>query len=203
MTPRTPLILASASPRRRALMAEAGYDFEVLAPHVDESPADGLPPADAAVEIARRKAEAVASAHPSSVILSADTIVVAPGGKILGKPAGPADARRMLSELSGSTHVVITGVFAIDASSGRRLSKAVSTTVFFGKMTPAEIDAYVDSGEALGKAGAYAIQETGDRFVRRIEGSLTNVVGLPMEAVAQMLSQLGIPPPGPRGAQGG
>ena len=97
----------------------------------------------------------------------------------------------MLRGLSDSTHRVVTGVYIIDTESGRRWGRAVSTGIVFGYMTDEEIDAYVESGEAMGKAGAYAIQETGDRFVRRVEGSLTNVVGLPMEAVAEMLEVMG------------
>jgi septum formation protein len=171
-------------------MAGAGYSFEVVAPEADESIPDGLSPEAAAVEVARRKAQAVALLRPRSVVIAADTIVVAPTGRILGKPLDAAHARAMLRELSGSTHVVITGVVVIDAGSGVRLSQAVSTRVVFGRMADREIDAYVDSGEAFGKAGAYAIQETADRFVRRVEGSFTNVVGLPMEAVSQMLGEL-------------
>lgn len=192
------LVLASASPRRQSLLAEAGYRFEVVPADVDESLPAGLTPADAAVAIALRKAEAVARLRPGEVVLGADTIVVAPGPKILGKPADEADARKMLRELSGSTHVVITGVGIIDAGSGRRVSLAVATTVVFGRMTDAEIDAYVASGEALGKAGAYAIQETGDRFVKAVDGSFTNIVGLPMEAVSEMLAGLGVLPAGAR-----
>ena len=193
MTPKR-LILASASPRRSQLLSQAGFIFDVVPSDADETLPDGLPPAEAAVEVARRKALAVAGGIRSAVILAADTIVVAPGGKILGKPDDEADARRMLRELSDSTHVVITGVFAVDCDTARTVGRAVATTVVFGKMTDAEIYAYVAGGEALGKAGAYAIQETGDRFVRRIEGSFTNVVGLPMETVTEMLTGFGITP---------
>jgi len=193
MAPSKKLVLASASPRRKSLLAEAGYRFETIASEVDETLPGGLSPEDAAVEVARRKALAVVARARDSVILAADTIVVTPSGEIAGKPLDAADARRMLRALSGSTHVVITGVFLIDASTGRTASQAVSTRVVFGKMTGAEIDAYVDSGEALGKAGAYAIQETGDRFVRRVDGSFTNVVGLPMEVVSRMLKSMHVP----------
>ena len=193
MTPKR-LILASASPRRSQLLSQAGFIFDVVHSDADETLPDGLPPAEAAVEVARRKALAVAGGIRSAVILAADTIVVAPGGKVLGKPDDEADARRMLRELSDSTHVVITGVFAVDCDTARTIGHAVATTVVFGKMTDAEIDAYVAGGEALGKAGAYAIQESGDRFVRRIEGCFTNVVGLPMETVTEMLTGFGITP---------
>jgi len=186
------LVLASSSPRRRQLLSEAGFAFEVAVSGAEETPPDALAGEEAAVEIARRKAAAVAKGLSGAVVLAADTIVIAPGSRILGKPADRADARRMLRELSGSTHVVITGVAIIDCDTGRERSEAVATEVVFGEMTDSEINAYVDSGEALGKAGAYAIQETGDRFVRRVNGSLTNVVGLPMEAVTRMLEDFGI-----------
>jgi septum formation protein len=202
MTPKR-LVLASASPRRSQLLSQAGFIFDVIPADADETLPDGLPPAEAAIEVSRRKALAIAGGMRSAVILAADTIVVAPGGKILGKPGDESDARRMLRELSGSTHVVITGVFAIDCDTARTVGCAVATTVVFGKMTDAEIDAYVASGEALGKAGAYAIQETGDRFVRRVEGSFTNIVGLPMEKVAEILTGFGITQvPAWRGATG-
>jgi len=128
---------------------------------------------------------------------------VTPSGEIVGKPVDAADARRMLRRLSGTTHVVVTGIFVTDAQTGAALSRAVATRVFFARMTDAEIDAYVESGEALGKAGAYAIQETGDRFVTRIEGSYTNVVGLPMEAVRETLAELGVRPAVKQGAAEG
>jgi len=199
--PERSLILASASPRRNDLLAEAGYVFEVAPADVDESLPGGMPPEDAAVEVARRKALAVAAA--GSVVLAADTIVVTPSGEIVGKPVDAADARRMLRRLSGTTHVVVTGILVTDAQTGAALSRAVATRVFFARMTDAEIDAYVESGEALGKAGAYAIQETGDRFVTRIEGSYTNVVGLPMEAVRETLAELGVRPAVKQGAAEG
>ena len=186
------LVLASASPRRRQLLEEAGFTFDVAPADVDETLPDGLPPGEGAVEVARRKAEAAARGLRAAVVLAADTIVVAPGMRVFGKPADEDDARRMLRELSGSTHVVITGVAIMDSDTGRRLSRAVSTEVVFGRMSDADIDEYVGSGEALGKAGSYAIQETGDRFVQRVNGSLTNVVGLPMEAVVGMLERFGI-----------
>jgi septum formation protein len=182
------LVLASSSPRRRTLLAEAGYTFDVVPAEADETLPDGLTPEAAAVEVARRKAVAVAANVTSAVILAADTIVVTPAGAVVGKPVDEPDARRMLAELSDSTHRVITGVYIIDTETGQAEGRAVSTTVVFGRMTQSEIYAYVASGEAMGKAGAYAIQETGDRFVKRTDGSFTNIVGLPMEAVEEMLS---------------
>ncbi|MCD6405669.1 MAG: septum formation protein Maf [Planctomycetes bacterium] len=187
------LVLASSSPRRRVLLAEGGYSFEVIASDVDESLPAGLSPEDAAVEVARRKALAVAAEAAGAVVLAADTIVVTSEGEVLGKPDTPDDARRMLGCLCGTTHRVITGVFILDTAAGRSLGRAVSTTIVFGEMSPGRIEEYVASGEAMGKAGAYAIQETGDRFVREVRGSFSNVVGLPMEAVGEMLDDLDAP----------
>jgi len=184
------LVLASASPRRSALLREAGYRFRVEAAEVDESPPKDLSPADAATAVALRKALAAAGRVPGAVVIAADTIVVAPGGVILGKPADAEDARRMLSRLSGSTHSVITGVAVIDTATGARETRAVETEIVFGRMSERDIDRYVESGEAMGKAGAYAIQERADRFVREVRGSFTNVVGLPMEALGEMLESL-------------
>jgi septum formation protein len=187
MKPGRRLVLASSSPRRRTLMAEAGYTFDVVPADADETLPAGLSPEAAAVEVARRKAVAVAANVNRAVIVAADTIVVTPTAEIVGKPVDETDARRMLSELSDSTHRVVTGIYIIDTETGRAEGRAVSTRVVFGRMTAADIDAYVASGEAMGKAGAYAIQETGDRFVKKTEGSFTNIVGLPMEAVREML----------------
>lgn len=190
MSVRERLVLASASPRRRDLLAAAGYRFRVHPADVDETLSADLPPADAAVEVARRKALAAAPRAGGSVVLAADTIVVTPKGEILGKPEDPDHARRMLRRLAGTRHCVITGVFIIDTATGAQVSEAVTTGILFGVMSDEEIDRYVDSGEAMGKAGAYAIQETGDRFVRRLQGSFSNVVGLPMEALEGMLDEL-------------
>jgi len=184
------IILASASPRRKALMEDAGYLFKVIAADADETLPGGVPPQEAAIEVARRKALAVAHHAANAIVIGADTIVVTPAGEILGKPIDAAHAREMLAGLSDTTHRVITGVWVTDTRSGRQTGRAVVTQVVFGRMSPAQIDEYVDSGEALGKAGAYAIQETGDRFVREVRGSFSNVVGLPMEALAEMLEEI-------------
>lgn len=184
------LVLASASPRRKALMEEAGLAFEVALPHADETLPEGAPPEEAAVEIARRKVLCVADDFPEAVIIGADTIVVTAGGRVLGKPRDGDDARKMLAGLSETTHKVITGVYIMAAATGASLGRAVTTEIVFDKMSAEEIDQYVRSGEAMGKAGAYAIQETGDAFVREVRGSFTNVVGLPMEALVEMLDEV-------------
>ena len=185
-----PVCLASGSPRRRDLLREAGYDFTVVDPAGDESAArgDGTPEG-LAVERASIKARSAAGQLGSGLVVGADTIVVL-AGRVIGKPADRGDAKRMLSELSGTTHRVITGVSVVDAASGRELTRAVSTGIVMAPMSAAEIDEYVSSGEADGKAGAYAIQETADRFVREVRGSFTNVVGLPMEALEEMLAEM-------------
>jgi septum formation protein len=190
MAPSRHLVLASASPRRKALLAGEGYVFDVTPAEVDESMPPGVDPARGAVVIARRKAEAVRPLAGDAILIAADTIVVTPGGEVLGKPADEADALRMLRGLSGTTHRVITGVAVVDCLTGRALERAVETGIVFGEMSEGEIAEYVASGEAMGKAGAYAIQETGDRFVREVRGSFSNVVGLPMEAIAEMMRRI-------------
>jgi septum formation protein len=158
---------------------------------VDETLPPGVAPESAARAIAERKARAVADATDDGV-LAADTIVVAASGEILGKPRDADDARRMLGALSGTTHRVITGV-CLATHRGVRLAGASATTrVTMRALVPAEIDEYVASGESFDKAGAYAIQESGDRFVTGVDGSWTNVVGLPLETVELMFRAAGI-----------
>jgi len=179
-----PLILASASERRRTILGEAGYAFGVREPGDAEDAITSAPTPEAlALEKARAKAEKIAlELHGKpSLVLGADTIVVA-GKDVLGKPLDRADALRILARLSGTRHCVITGL-ALRLAPGNFAPAlfAETTWVTFRTLKPAEIEAYVASGEADGKAGAYAIQERGDRFVERLEGSYTNVVGFPLE----------------------
>jgi len=195
MAPRTNatrLVLASASPRRKRLLEEAGYDFQPVRPpfpEPDERPS-GLAPARQAEALAYFKARAVADGNPGSWVLGADT-VVALGDDVLGKPADAAEAERMLRRLSGTRHAVITAL-ALLGPAGQRLIASDTTFVTMRKMTAGEIGQYVASGEWVEKAGAYAIQETADRFVVRLEGSFSNVVGLPMELLRRMMDQAGI-----------
>jgi septum formation protein len=187
------LVLASASPRRRELIARLGVEFRVEPADVDETPPPGAGGEDAARDIATRKALAVAK-RTDEPVLGADTIVVAADGEFLGKPRDAADARRILGKLSGTTHRVITGV-CVATGRGARLRTAVATTaVTMRPLSAAEIDAYVAGGECFDKAGAYAIQETGDRFVVRVDGDRTNVVGLPLETAARLLREAGVAP---------
>jgi septum formation protein len=191
------LILASNSPRRRELLREAGYRFRVCVPPVDDGdvPRGDDSPEALAERLAGLKAESTVQANGlrQGLVLGADTIVVL-GAEILGKPADEADARRILAMLSGSEHRVITGVALVDAAAGRCMMAHEVTGIRMRRMTEAEINTYVASGEAMGKAGAYAIQETGDRYVERIDGSLTNVVGLPMELLERMIKAAGYDP---------
>jgi len=191
-----PLILASSSPRRRELLRQAGYRFLVKAAPVDEDAVDAsLAPAVRVESLAYLKTRVAIEVHGlrAGLVLGTDTAVEL-GGRMIGKPADEADARRILSELSGSEHHVLTGLALVDAAGGRRWIAHDSTAVRMRPMTADEIAAYVASGEAMGKAGAYALQETADRYVESIRGSWTNVVGLPMELLERMLKRAGYEP---------
>ena len=183
-----PLFLASRSPRRRQLLTEAGIAFALIDVEVDESLDAPLPPIETARVLAERKARAGAELVEDGLVLGSDTIV-ALGERVLGKPDDRAHARAMLGDLSGQTHRVITGVALIDAATGDARVEADITEVLMRPMTPEEIAAYVATGESDDKAGAYAIQEKGDAFVERYEGSYSNVVGLPMELLGRMLAE--------------
>jgi septum formation protein len=197
-TPSAPaprLILASASPRRRELLHEAGYNFEVHPADIDE---DDYPPTLLPAELARRlaglKAAAVAARFPSDVVLAADT-VVAFGDAPLGKPADERAAANMLELLSGTTHLVITGVTIVHASRSFRRSIRVMSAVRMKALTAAEIQQYVESGDWRGKAGGYGIQDQRpDPFVTRMSGSHSNIVGLPMEKTVELLAAAGMVP---------
>ena len=182
------LVLASASPRRAELLSAAGFTFDVSASTIDETPRAGETPDAYALRVAEEKAGAAVARHPDAMILAADTVVVA-GGQILGKPIDAADARRMLSLLAGTTHDVLTAV--VLAGNWQSRAEVVRTRVAFGQLSQAEIDWYVATGEPDGKAGAYAIQGRAARFIDRIEGSWSNVVGLPVATVYRMLKESG------------
>lgn len=184
------LILASASPRRRELLETAGWILAVEAAHIDESLQPGEPAEVYVARLAREKALTIARRHAAedALVLGADTTVVH-RGEILGKPGDPEEARRMLRTLSGSMHHVHTGVSLVDAA-GRFERCAVDTTqVWFAPLSDAEIDAYILSGEPFDKAGAYAIQGRAGQFIPRIEGSWSNVVGLPLHLVRAWLRE--------------
>ena len=185
------LILASASPRRTGLLREAGYAFDVEPAHVDESGLAGEAPRAYVLRVAALKARAVAASHPDDLVLAADTTVVI-DGLMLAKPSDDDDARRMLGLLSGRTHDVLTGVVLVCA--GRESSAVADTRVRFRPLTRAEIDWYVASGEPHDKAGAYGVQGLASRFVEAVDGSYSNVVGLPVGAVRALLDAQGFPP---------
>ena len=180
------LILASGSPRRRELLSLTGLPYVVDAPEVDESCA--LPPEEAVQEISRRKGLAGAAAHPGCVVLSADTLV-AVDGKALGKPHSEEEAFQMLSLLSGRWHQVYTGVCAVDAQ-GMVHQRVVGTQVHFCPMTEEEIRRYIATGEPMDKAGAYGIQGSFAAHIRGIDGSYTNVMGLPVGRLYQELKRI-------------
>jgi len=182
-----PLVLASASPRRRALLQGLGVAFEAVAPGVDESVRAGESPRDYVLRVAVEKAAQGARLRPGALVLAADTSVVLED-RILGKPSGEAEAREMVRALSGRRHSVLTGV-ALDGAA--RASAVVETAVWFRPLAEAEIAWYASTGEPLDKAGAYAIQGAGGVLVQRIEGSASNVVGLPLAETAELLRQAG------------
>jgi len=182
------LVLASASPRRAELLAAAGFAFAVDPAEVDESERSGEAPEAYVLRVAADKARTVAARrrNPAEIVLGADTTVVA-NGEILAKPADESDAARMLRTLAGTVHHVFTGVVMI--SGGRELAEVVATRVRLLPLDPAEIQWYVGTGEPMGKAGAYAIQGRAARFVDWIEGSWSNVVGLPVATVNAMIKR--------------
>ena len=180
------LVLASASPRRSELLASIGLTFTVDPPDIDETPEPGEIPRD----YVRRLSQLKAAAISGDIVIAADTTVVL-GDSILGKPTDTADARRILQMLSGSPHEVLTGVTVRAATEST--TAVVSTIVEFIELEAADIEWYVDSGEPMDKAGAYAIQGAGGSFVRRISGSVTNVIGLPVAETISMLAELGHP----------
>ena len=179
------IILASASPRRRELLTAAGIAHLVDAANVDETPLAGESPAAYAERLAREKAVAVAQRHPGASVIGADTVVIV-DDEILGKPIDEADARRMLERLSNREHVVLTAVAV--ARDGRVESGIAETSVSMRTISPREIADYVETGEPMDKAGAYAIQGGAAGFVRGISGDFDNVVGLPMRVVRRLLS---------------
>lgn len=190
MTPRPPLVLASASPRRLELLAQLGIaPDEVLPADLDESPLRDETPRLLAVRLAREKAAAVAALRPEAFVLAAET-VVAVGRRLLGKAADEAEVRRFLDLLSGRAHRVLTGV-AVAVPDGRVSARLSETRLQFKRLTPVEIDAYVAGGDWRGKAGGYGVQGRAGAFVRGLNGSYTGVVGLPLYETMNLLTGLG------------
>jgi len=189
-----PIILASASPRRKQLLAEAGYKFTVVRPDIDESafPAEGVEAFEYAKRLALAKAKNVARKHPSRLVLAADTVVDF-DGQIIGKPAGAREAEQITKRLFSAPHKVITGIAIVRLHDNTELVESDTTTVYPKRITAEQIAAHIKSGSWQDKAGAYAIKETDDAFIERIEGSLTNIMGLPMELLESLLGKLKIP----------
>jgi septum formation protein len=187
------LMLASSSPRRIQLLRESKFDLQVVSPEVDELSCDFFTPIELALFNANQKAVAVAARNPGKVVLAADTIV-ALGPEVFGKPRDFDDARRMLKRLVGRTHVVITGVALIQPNKRTVVLQAEQTAVKFRALVEAEIDRYLETISPLDKAGAYAAQNSPDSIIERVDGSFTNVIGLPMELVVPLLQAAGIHP---------
>jgi septum formation protein len=179
------LILASASPRRRELLALAGYTFEVHAAHIDETRHADEDPAAYVARLALEKAHAVHAQHPGATVLGADTTVVL-NGEVLNKPQGIEEAARMLRALSGRTHQVHTGIAVVSSNAQR--THVETTNVIFRAISEEELAAYLATGDSLDKAGAYGIQGYAARWMPRIEGDYFNVMGLPVAATVQLLA---------------
>lgn len=185
------LVLASASPRRAMLLEQIGVGFEVAPSAVEEVVAEDMTPGEVVESLSHQKASDVAMARPEvDLVLGADTVVVSEG-RILGKPVDSEDAKRMLQALSGRWHQVFTGFTLVSPKTGRTVSGFTVSDVRFRELSEAEIAAYVATGEPLDKAGAYGIQERGALLVAEIRGDYSNIVGLPLPAVAAAWRELG------------
>lgn len=189
----TPLILASQSPRRADLLREAGIAFEIVPPRYGEPEPETWrhSPAELAEATSYFKAASVAADHRDRLILGADTTVSSEDGRLFGKAADAEQARRILSSLMGTTHQVITGITLLHAAGGRRQIRHDVTHVTMRRLTDDQLDEYIRGGQWQGKAGAYGIQDENDPFVERIDGSFSNVVGLPVELLQKMLKSFG------------
>jgi len=181
------LILASASPRRRELLTQAGFVFTVLPADIDESRLAGEAPADYVRRLALEKAQAIHKRHPQATVLGADTTVVC-DGEILGKPADRGEAEQMLRRLSHRAHEVHTGLAVVETAGER--AHVETTRVFFGAVGEAELAHYLSTGDSLDKAGAYGIQGYAARWIPRIEGDYFNVMGLPIAALVRLLGEV-------------
>ena len=189
MPPAPQVILASASPRRRELLPQLGIAFQCHAADIDEAPLPGETAADLTRRLALAKARAGAAAYPDNVVIGADT-VVAVDRAIFGKPRDQRDGTRMLAALSARAHHVVTAV-AVVSTRGEDVRSHVSQ-VWFRALHPAEIDSYWSTGEPIGKAGAYAIQGRAARFIEKISGSYSGIMGLPLFETAQLLARHGV-----------
>ena len=185
------LILASTSPRRKEILSSSGLLFEVVPSDYEEDMTLAMEPKNLAKYLSKRKAETVANKYPDSVVIGADTFVEFEG-EVLGKPHTKEKAKETLHRLNGRIHSIITGFTVIDASNAKCISQAVETKVVFKRSTDKEIDEYIATGEPLDKAGSYAIQGIGKSLVERIEGDYNNIVGLPLDALLNVLKGFGV-----------
>jgi septum formation protein len=186
----TKIILASSSPRRADLLETIGVSFELAPSQIHERPHTDEAPADYIIRLARAKVIDVARKHEAGLVIGADTIVVL-DGKILGKPQDDEDAERMLRQLSGRWHAVMTGVALLDVATRREVADYDKTLVRFAQLTDREVEWYIKTGEPMDKAGAYGIQARGAMFVDEIAGNYHNVVGLPIPLVYRLAKRLG------------
>ena len=185
------LILASKSPRRINLLREAGIDFEVIPSRIDESKfmQQDITPQDLARRLAWEKASAVARICPDRLVLGADTLIDCQGA-VIGKPIDAIDAERIIRKLFSQNHYVITGMALVHCRKRLRIVTSDVTKIYPRLLSEADIRAHIQGGTWRGKAGAYAIQENGDKYIKRTEGSLSNVIGLPMEKLGQILADI-------------
>ena len=190
------LILASESPGRQKILKDAGYEFEVIPGTYEEDMTLPMPPHELAIHLSRGKAHSVVEmikankldAKPDAIIIAADTFGVY-DNHILGKPHTPENALRMLTMLSGRTHSMVTGLTVINISTGKELNRSVESKIVFKEISADEISEYIKLGESLKKAGGYMYQGVGRKFVQSIEGSETNIMGLPIEALGEVLTR--------------
>ncbi len=186
-------ILASSSPRRRELLASIGLEFDVMPSDIPEVRGEGEAPEEYVARLSREKASAIAEEHPARWVIAADTTVLL-GDQVLEKPRHGEDAKRMLATIAGNTHIVYTGVTVMNLDGHHRDTRVAESEVRILPLTVDDIAWYVRTGEPLDKAGAYAAQGLGGMFVDSIHGSYTNVVGLPLALLFQMLRRAGIDP---------
>jgi septum formation protein len=185
------IILASGSEQRKLLLENIGLKFKVEKSDYEEDMGLKLKPHDLAKFLSKAKAQAVAKKHKKAIVIGTDSFIVFKG-KLLGKPHTEKRAREMLEELSGKWHSAITGFTVIDTTRNKTMSESRETKVYVKKMTPREIEDYVKTKEPLNKAGSYGIQRLGSFIIEKINGDYTNVVGLPMPALADVLRKLGV-----------
>lgn len=183
------IILASQSPGRKQVLTEAGFSFEVVPSNYEEDMSVSQDPKELVLKLSLGKARDVAQNFSNTIVIGADTVGVF-DGKILGKPHTKERALEMLSAMNGNAHAMFTGLTVIDTESGKEISKCVETKIWFKNLEPKEIEAYVNTEEGLQKAGAYAYQGLGRKLVENVEGSETNILGMPIETLKEILAEL-------------